>query len=232
MSLRKPTKKSKSSDLFTLANDALVALKHIASGIPLEDVSPEDAMSARSGNSVPDEAMTIAISVLEANPKRFPDFDPKAIRSAVQYEQAMSPLGTQVTLLGQQITKNVQKQRGDAATQTLALYQMLKGLSRMSLSEATRSQQREMGKLFTKAHRPRATSVTKKEAKVAVQSVKATKVAAAKAAIAAAANADAAEAADAAGIAAPVSPTVSAPAAATTATPVVTTGPATVVASH
>jgi hypothetical protein len=234
MTLRKPNrKKSKSLDLVTTANDAAVALKHVVSGIPLIDVSPEQAAASRSGNLVPDEAMTIAIAILEANPKRFPDFDPKAIRSAIQYEQAITPLATQVTSLGQQLTKNAQKQRGDAATQTLNLYQTIKGLNRQTVNESTRAQQRQIGKLLTTHKKRRATTVTQAEAKVAVKSVKATKVAADKAAIAAAATAAAAEAADAAGITPTpaLAPVTTTPAVAVVSAPVTTT-PAVVVPSH
>jgi len=226
----KKTPKSRTTDINALATTALAALKKVAGDIPVDDVSPEDMAAAHVGNRVPDEAMTIAATLLEADPKRFPAYDAKTIRSALAYEQAMKPLGTQVTLLGQQITRTAYKRKGDAATQTLSLYQSLKGLARLSKSEPTRTQQRALQKLLTNTRKPRSTTVTQAEAKKAVKGVKQTKVAAHKASLAAAATADAAQAAELAGLAAPTE--APAPAAAPIEAPPVTTAPVAVTTGH
>jgi hypothetical protein len=101
----------------------------------------------------------------------------------------------QFAQLQQRTAKTVLHRRRQGATQTLALYQMLKGLSRVSMNKATLVQQKQLEKLIKTNHKVRATSVTKKELEVAKTGMKATKKAKSKAAAAATANAEAQQAA-------------------------------------
>jgi hypothetical protein len=197
-----PSPRPTPDDFETLAAEALAALQAIGKTIPLDDVSAQDALASRAANRCPTPAIAIAATVVEQTPARFTDFSAEAMRSAIAYEQAMAPLAVQMNLLSQRITRTLQKRRGDAATQTLVLYQSLKVLARLSPAEPTRTQEREIASLLIKNRKPRATTVTKKEVKASATGLRKVKRARAKAAQAAVTNQAAAEAAKEAGIAA------------------------------
>jgi hypothetical protein len=225
----KKVRKPSTSDIKTVASEAIAAVQKATNTIPIDHVTPQAALADRVAYRVPDEAMTIAANVLEANPKRFPDYDPKVIRSALAYEQAVVPLGVLLASLAQTVHRSVVKRKGDAATQTLGLYSSLKGISKTSSDDPILDQQRSLQKLLTTTKKSRATSVTVGEADAAVKQVKKTKVAAAKAAAAASAMADANEAAEAAGTATSAQTT---PPASPAASPTVATAPAVVIPGH
>jgi hypothetical protein len=182
-------------DLTSAAAHVATLLDQISNALPFDDPSAKDAQAAIVANRVPPAAITIAAKILEANPQRFPDLDPTVTRSALAYDQALSPLVLQLAQLQQRTAKTVLHRRGQGATQTLALYQILKGLSRVSMNKATLVQQKQLEKLIRTSHKVRATTVTKKELKVAKSGMTASKKSKSKAAAAAAANAEAQQAA-------------------------------------
>jgi hypothetical protein len=173
------------------AQQASALLSQIEASLPFDDPSAKDVKAATAANRVPTEAMAIAARVLEASPERFPDLEPAVARSAVEYEQSLGPIVQQLAQLQQRTSKTILNRRGQGAAQTLALYQVLKGLSRVSKSKATLVQQKQMEKLLKTSRKARATSVTKKELKVAAKKMKASKKAGVSAAKAAQANATA-----------------------------------------
>jgi len=213
---KKTTLHTSSKNLVVVAKTAREELLKLASTLPLDDVSPEESQAARAGNRCPAEAMQIATTVLKTHPDRFPTYDPAIIQSGIAYAQAMEPLGHQVVALGHQILRSVHKRRGDAATQTLSLYQTMKRQNRLSKTDPTRTAVRDMGKLLTVRRKDRLTSVTVEDLKRETKRLKAQKIAENKAAQAAAAASEATQAANAAALAAgtavvtPVPPAVTA----------------------
>src|SRR5437762_6303934 len=75
------------------------------------------------------------------------------------------------TRLGQSILKR----RAGRAQRTLALYQVLKGTSRLATNEESRTQVKELSKLVTTRRKSRAADVTQKEADVLVKARKSAK---------------------------------------------------------
>jgi hypothetical protein len=247
------TKKSTKSDVTTQATDALASLKQLTASLPIDDAIPPNQMAAtKVSNRVPLEAMTIAAGILNDDPKRFPQFDGADAQAAIDYEQQMVPVGQAALVLSKRIARSVLKRRSNMAHQTLALYQVMKGTSRLSTNEETRTQVQQLKKLFTLNPKSRDTDVTQVETKKLVKTAKSTKKQSVAQAKAADANNDAAiataqaslEAAVAAGtvsqfVAAVTAPsTATAPVAAPTAPAATVSGapataaPATIAPSH
>jgi hypothetical protein len=182
------------------ASDAVATIQQVAKTLPLDNVSPTEAKAAQTASRVPVAVMNIALGILTENPDRFREFDAEAIRSAIDYEQAMAPLATAVSTLARRILRNIRKRRGTAANQSLALYQTLKGLSRLTANDPLETEIGEMEKLLTTTPKGTSTRLTKKEAAANNRKAKKAKVAAAKRAEASAADDAAKEAEKAAGI--------------------------------
>ncbi len=168
-------------DLATLAREASAGLKQIAASIPFYDPSAKDLTAARVATRVPVAALGIAATILEQDPARYPDFDAETTRGASDYVQAMTPLSQELSELQQRLARSIFNRHGQGATETLALYQTLKGLSRVSKGKDTLAQQKALSKAMVKtSKKKRATQVTGKELKAAAKSIKASKKAAAK----------------------------------------------------
>jgi len=168
--------KTKKSDVTTQAASALDSLRALTSALPIDDAIPPNQMAATKVTSrVPLEAMTIAAGVLANNPKQFPQFDGTEAQAAIDYETAMAPVGQAALVLSKRIAKSVLKRRSGTAHQTLALYQVMKGTSRLSTNEETRTQVQQLKKLFTTKPKSRDTSVTQVETQKLVKTAKSAK---------------------------------------------------------
>lgn len=166
-------KKSSKSDVSTQAADALAAIKQVTASLTIDDAIPPNQMAAtKVSNRVPLEAMTIAAGILKDDPKRFPQFDGADAQAAIDYEQQMVPVGRAALVLSKRIAKSVLKRRSNMAHQTLALYQVMKGTSRLDTNEETRTQVQELKKLFTLNPKSRDTSVTQEHTKQLVKGAK------------------------------------------------------------
>jgi hypothetical protein len=207
------SKQPKNVSIQNHASEAADAIQKIADALPLENVSPDPV--AQIGTRVSIEVMTIAASILTRNPDRFPGFDGEALKQSIVYEQAMAPLAAVVTDFGERILRNVRKRRSSGSTQTLALYQILKGHVRLKADDPLATELRKMEKLLTTYRRRRATSVTQQEMAAEKKTRRKAKIAAAKEAAMADLKAQADAAKRDAGIAPTPDPTpvVAAPAA-------------------
>jgi hypothetical protein len=117
--------------LITQAQDAL----------PLDGGLVEKARKSAPGlQHVPTEALAESASILEQEGSRFPSFDAQEARDAVDYEQSMATVVSAASALIAKAQASVLARRSKAAEQTLALYAVLKGQSRVdgSLREPVR----------------------------------------------------------------------------------------------
>jgi hypothetical protein len=170
------TKKTTKSDVKTQATDAVASLKQLTTSLPIDDAIPSNQVaSTRVTGRVPLEAMTIAAAILQNDPKQFPQFDGTEARAAIDYENAMVPVGQAALVLSKRITKSVLKRRSNMAHQTLALYQVLKGTSRLATNEEIRTQVQQLKKLFTLNPKSRDTNVTQAETKQLVKGARSAK---------------------------------------------------------
>lgn len=222
------------SDSTTMAQAASASLQQIAASLTFYDPTAKDLIAARAANRVPIPALIAAANILEENPERYADFDASTVRTAADYAGAMAPVAAQMQELQQRLSKSIFNLHGQGATETLALYQTIKGLARLPTGKGALTQQKALAKLMVKsAKKTRATSVTQKELKGAAKNMKLAKVSSAKAKQAAVLDAEAqlaaaTQAAAAGGTAAIASASQSAPPpsagdAATAASPPVTT---------
>ena len=176
MTTHKHTSTTASSDVTTQAAEALAALKQLTAGLPIDDAIPDNQMDAtKVTHRVPLEAMAIAASVLTENPAHFPQFDATDARGAMAYEQAMTPVAQAAQVLANRVTKSVLKRSSNMAHQTLALYQVMKGTSRLATNEETRTQVKQLSTLLTTFHKTRATSVPQTEVDAMVKTRKSAK---------------------------------------------------------
>ncbi len=183
------------SDVVAAAAKAMSLLQQLSALIPFDDPTAKELQAAHGTSRVPDDALTIASSILSANASRFPDLDPEITKTALTYDQALGPVALVLQQLQQRTAKTVTNRRAQGVAQTLALYQMLKGLSRVSLNTATLVQQKQLEGLLKTRRKVRATSVTQAELQTAKQGMAATKKANVKAAGVATASAEAEKAA-------------------------------------
>jgi hypothetical protein len=166
-------------DIGSQAADALATLKQLTSALPIDDaIPPKDMSATRVIGRVPLEAMTIATGVIADAPAQFPQFDPVDAQGTIDYEQAMVPVAQAAQVLSSRITKSVLKRRTQLAQETLALYQVMKGTSRLPASEQTRTQVKQMSKLLSTRRKVRATEVSQTEADQMVKTRKTEKKAA------------------------------------------------------
>jgi hypothetical protein len=171
-----PKHVTSTNDVATEAADAVAQIKQIISALPIDDAIPPDQVTGtRVTNRVPLEAMIIAARVLAENPGQFPHFDAADAQAAIAYEQAMQPVLEAATVLTTRLGKSLLKRRAAMAQQTLALYQVMKGASRLAANEETRTQVKQLSKLFTTKRKSRATDVTQKETKIMVKTRKSAK---------------------------------------------------------
>jgi hypothetical protein len=241
MTARKHTNPATPSDPASQAAEALARLKELTANLEIDDAIPPNQLAAtRVVNRVPLKAMTIAAGVLADDPAQFPQFDAADAQAALAYEQAMVPVARAAQELANRITKSVLKRRSEMARSTLALYQVMKGTSRLTANEQTRMQVKELSKLFTTKRKARETDVSQKETDAFVRTRKSEKKqAAAEAkrddAVSAAAIASARAALEAAvaegTVPQVVASAANAPPATASSAPVVATGPAEVAAS-
>jgi hypothetical protein len=173
------SKHPKNLSVDTQASDAADAIHKIADALPLENGSA-DPKVVRTNSRVSLELMALASNILTRYPERFPGFDGEALQEAIVYQKAMAPLASVVGDLGERILKNVRQRRGAGSTQTLALYQMLKGHVRLSANDPLETELQKMEKLLTTNRKRRATTVTQKEVAEDKKTRRKVKIAAAK----------------------------------------------------
>jgi hypothetical protein len=179
--MKKPMPKHETDpkSLAALAKRAIDVIRALTESLPLDDVSPTDAANAgRRAGRVPRKAVRIVAAILENRPESFPDFDARSMRESFAYEAAMAPVAVIVLALGEQITRSIRNRNGNAANQTLAAYQVLKGVPR-GRKAADGASVRELQELLTRNKKRRATSVTEKAARAAKKRLRLEKVAAA-----------------------------------------------------
>jgi hypothetical protein len=118
---------------------------------------------------VPAEAVAIVAGILAATPEQFPQFDPVEAQDAIDYEKAIAPVAQAALVLAKRLAKSVLKRRTRSAQNTLAVYLVMKGMSRLDANETTRTQVRQLKALFSTTTRSKATSVSQKEADAMVK---------------------------------------------------------------
>ena len=99
-------------------------------------ISPNDKHQIGALNRVSDTAIGLASDIVSAAPDRFPDFTD--LPAAASYVQTMGQVAERATTLATHVQKSVQNQRAPAATKTLALYAVVKGLGRITDNETMR----------------------------------------------------------------------------------------------
>jgi hypothetical protein len=175
MTTRKRNSKTDKS-VATVAANALANLESVTSTLPIDDAIPANMVDlTKVANRVPVEAMTIASTILNNDPKSFPQFDGAEVKASIEYEQTMMPVADAAQLLANRIVKSVRKRKSGAAQQTLALYQVVKGTSRLSTNEETRTQVKQLSNLLTTRRKSRETEVTQNETQVMVKTRKSAK---------------------------------------------------------
>jgi hypothetical protein len=163
-------------DVATQATEALASLKTLTASLPIDDAIPDNQMAAtRVTGRVPLAAMSIAAGVLADSPEQFPQFDATDAQGALDYEEAMVPVARAALVLSNRITKSVLKRRSGMAHQTLALYLVMKGASRLAENEGIRTHVKEMRKLFTTKTKSRETEVSQSETAAMVKTRKSEK---------------------------------------------------------
>jgi hypothetical protein len=177
-----------------LADEAVKELDALEAKLDLDIViRPNDKQQIHSLNRVSVKAVNLAADIVTSDPTRFPDFTD--IPGAADYTNAMGRVATRVTELGTHVTKSIQNKRYPTALQVLALYQVIKGLSRLADNETMREKvpelAAELGPRKKKKANPSGTTPPKPKLTVAEKAAKkaaaqrARRVAKAKAVIAA-----------------------------------------------
>ena len=136
--LPKPAPPSSISDAASAAVQLIIQAQ---SSLPLEDGLVEKARKSALGlQHVSTEALAESASILETVGSRFPTFDAKEARDAVTYEQSMGEVVSRASALIGRVQASILQRRSKAADQTLALYAVLKGQSRVdgSLRDSVR----------------------------------------------------------------------------------------------
>jgi len=121
----------------TLASQAIAQLAAIESMLNLDIVvAPNDKNQAKALLRITDAAIGLASDIVSAAPARFPDF--ADLPSSASYVEAIGLVAARAAELATHIQKSVQNQRTPAATKTLALYAVVKGLGRITENETMR----------------------------------------------------------------------------------------------
>jgi hypothetical protein len=197
------------STLLAKSRTALATIHALGASLPLDEGAGNDPKTLGGKLRVPPHAIELAAAYLEQHPDRFHEFDAKSMRGALEFEQSLLPLATGLGQLAKRIVRTVRRRRADAATQTLALYQALKGLVRLTAQDAAQVSLDELEAAISTSRRRRATTVTQKEVNATKTTLRKAKIAAVKAAEAKAAADAATRAARDAGIeASPSAPAV------------------------
>ncbi len=92
-------------------------------------IRPKEKSLIGAGNRVSDTAIGLAADIVSAAPGRFPDFT--GLPTASDYLQAYGQVASRAKELVMHLTNSLNNQRVPAATQTLALYAVVKGLGRI-----------------------------------------------------------------------------------------------------
>ena len=114
----------------TLAAKAIAALDALEPTLNLDIViPPNDQAQMRTLKRVTNAAIDLAAQIVKADPQRFSDF--AGLPAAADYVDAMTGLYQRAALFATHVENSLQNQRAPAATQTLALYAVVKGLGRL-----------------------------------------------------------------------------------------------------
>ena len=105
-------------------------------------------------------------------------FNLEIITEAIEYDLTMGPLIQEVERLLLMLTGTRLQRKGDAASQTLALYAAMKALSRVPGGPSLLAQQETLAKLVSRRKVDRSTVVTKKEKAAMVRALKLKNIAA------------------------------------------------------
>jgi len=115
----------------------IAALDALEASLNLDIViAPNSKHQIGALNRVTDTAIGLASDIVSAAPARFPDF--ADLPAAASYVQSMGQIASRATELATHVQKSVTNQRAPAATKTLALYAVVKGLGRITNNETMR----------------------------------------------------------------------------------------------
>jgi hypothetical protein len=125
------------STVSALAKKVLAQLDAIEAMLDLNIViPPNDKHQFAALNRVTDTAIGLASDIVSAAPDRFPDFT--ELPAAASYVQSVGLVASRAEELAKHVQNSVQNQRAPAATKTLALYAVAKGLGRIEGNETMR----------------------------------------------------------------------------------------------
>ncbi|HEY2510924.1 MAG TPA: hypothetical protein VGI39_08715 [Polyangiaceae bacterium] len=124
-------------DAVPTATQALAQLAAIEAMLNLDfALPPNDKNQANALRRVTDTAIDLAAEIVSASPERFPDF--ADLPASAAYVRTLRQVAARASELAMHVEKSAQKQRSPAATKTLALYAVVKGLGRIVENETMR----------------------------------------------------------------------------------------------
>ncbi|MGO8997650.1 MAG: hypothetical protein ACLQVI_30400 [Polyangiaceae bacterium] len=136
----KPSEKSSSqskSNHAALAAQVIAQMDAIESLLNLDIVvPPNDRYQIRALRRVTDTAIGLASDIVSAEPDRFPDFTD--LPTAASYVKTLAQVAERASTLTAHLQNSIQNQRTPAASKTLALYAVVKGLGRITANETMR----------------------------------------------------------------------------------------------
>jgi hypothetical protein len=168
-----------------LADETVKELDALEAKLGLDIViRPNDKQQIHALNRVSVKAVNLAAGIVTSDPTRFPDFT--GIPGSADYTNAMGRVASRITELATHVKKSIQNKRYPTALEVLALYQVIKGLSRIADNETMREKVPELAAELAPRKRnpkPKPTQAEQAAKKAAAQ--RARRVAKAKAVIAA-----------------------------------------------
>jgi hypothetical protein len=121
----------------SIAAKAIAQLDAIEASLNLDIViAPNDKKQIGALNRVSSTAIGLASDIVSENPGRFPDF--ADLPAAASYVETIGQVASRAQELATHVQKSVTNQRVPAATKTLALYAVVKGLGRITDNETMR----------------------------------------------------------------------------------------------
>lgn len=131
-SIKKPSRQK-------IIHNAVSSLQRLESSLDLDcAMLPDERKRLQGLGTVPAKAIAIAGNIAKQNPERFMDFDVQEMSGAVEFENEMAPLADQARAFADHLEQAIQKRRAPAASSTLALYAIVKGLGRVRANQAFR----------------------------------------------------------------------------------------------
>lgn len=161
----------------TLASKTIAQLDAIEAALGLDIViAPNDKKQIGALNRVSDTAIGLASDIVSADPTQFPGF--ADLPAAASYVETIGQVGARAQELATHVRNSVLNQRAPAATKTLALYAVVKGLGRITANETMREKVTALkAEVAPKRHDPKPKVTKGQKAVTRVAKAKAKKVA-------------------------------------------------------